>query len=97
MMRLILNLLPLFSLQANFFPSRFIMDRAMIHARSSAVLPNYDLVSLTPRSLMSSAEIFSTRLDFSNSTGDMEDNSETSRSARILAELYDVAKSLSEE
>lgn len=29
--------------------------------------------------------------------GDMEDKSETSRSARILAELYDSAKSLSEE
>jgi transcriptional regulator with XRE-family HTH domain len=29
--------------------------------------------------------------------GDMEDKSETSRGARILAELYDSAKSLSEE
>ncbi|WP_444641140.1 helix-turn-helix domain-containing protein [Caproiciproducens sp. R1] len=29
--------------------------------------------------------------------GDMEDKSETSRSAKILAELYDSAKSLSEE
>ena len=30
-------------------------------------------------------------------TGDMEDTSEASRSAKILAELYDVAKGLSEE
>lgn len=29
--------------------------------------------------------------------GDMEDNSDSSRSARILAELYDAAKDLSEE
>lgn len=30
-------------------------------------------------------------------TGDMENHRETSRSARILAELYETAKSLSEE
>ena len=32
-----------------------------------------------------------------NGTGEMEDTSETSRSAKILSELYEVAKGLSED
>lgn len=32
-----------------------------------------------------------------NGSGEMEDKSETSRSAKILAELYEVAKELSED
>lgn len=67
---------------------------------SRGVIFNLEKDKTEPQGIVVNAVCHTLKIDkdwLLSGTGDMENKSETSRRARILAELYDSAKSLSEE